>query len=35
MKGLSATEIEAANAILIFSYHTTFMAEIVLQLQKI
>jgi hypothetical protein len=32
MRGLSAVEIEAANAILMFSYHAAFLAEIVLQL---
>jgi hypothetical protein len=35
MKGLSATEIEAVNAILMFSYHTAFLPEIVHQLQMI
>jgi hypothetical protein len=35
MRGLSAVEIEAANAILMFSYHAAFLAEIVLQLQMI
>jgi hypothetical protein len=32
MKGLSVAEIEAANVILMFSYHTAFLAEIVLHL---
>jgi hypothetical protein len=35
MRGLLAVEIEAANAILMFSYHAAFLAEIVLQLQMI
>jgi hypothetical protein len=35
MKGLSAAEVEAANAILMFSFHTAFLAEIVHQLQRI
>jgi hypothetical protein len=35
MRGLSAAEVEAANAILMFSFHTTFLAEIVHQLQRI
>jgi hypothetical protein len=35
MRGLSAAEVEAANAILMFSFHTAFLAEIVHQLQRI
>jgi hypothetical protein len=35
MRGLSAAEVEVANAILMFSYHTTFLVEIVHQLQRI
>jgi hypothetical protein len=35
MRGLSAAKVEAANAILMFSFHTAFLAEIVHQLQRI
>jgi hypothetical protein len=35
MRGLSAAEVEAANAILMFSFHTAFLAEIVHQLLMI
>jgi hypothetical protein len=35
MRGLSAIEVEAANVTLMFSYHTAFLAEIVLHLQRI
>jgi hypothetical protein len=35
MRGLSAADVEAANVILMFSYHTVFLAEIVHQLQRI
>jgi hypothetical protein len=35
MRGLSAVEVEAVNAIMMFSYHTAFLAEIMLQLRMI
>jgi hypothetical protein len=35
MRGLSAAEIETTNTILMFSYHTTFLAKIMLHLQRI
>jgi hypothetical protein len=35
MRGLSAAKVEAANAILMFCFHTAFLAEIVHQLQRI
>jgi hypothetical protein len=35
MRGLSIVEVEAANAILMFSYHAAFLVDIVLQLRMI